>query len=301
MPRAMSKKPDVWMPFYIGDYLADTAHLSTEQHGAYLLLLLAAWKRRGTLPADDEQLAAIARLPMDAWARHRRILAEFFTDDGATWTQARLMREYENAARANEAQQENGRKGGRPKKPTETQPKPTGSIRVNPNESPSPSPSQEATSREGYSQTAPSAAGAADRVGVFEGHDHPVTTPNPVAAFAIVLSRAGFQCTSLNPDLVAYVAEGGTVDHLMQCARLPECVGKKATYPIRIARRELADAAAPMVPGNARAGPSRPLSKTAEAFLTLEGMKSENRLAARRDFEGPAEVAGLIAGPDAGE
>lgn len=296
----MSKKPDVWMPFYIGDYLADTAHLTTEQHGAYFLLLLAAWKRRGTLPDDDEQLAAIVRLPLATWLKHRRILVEFFALGDGLWTQARLMHEYQAAAKANEAQQINGKKGGRPPR-TETQPKPTGSIRVNPNESPSPSPSPEATSREDHSQTAPSAAVSGDRVGVFEGHENPVVTPNPVAAFAIALSRAGFPCTSLNPDLVAYVAAGGTVAHLLQCARLPECQGKKAGYPIRIALRELTDTAAPMAPGNARAGPARTLSKTAEAFLTLEGMKSENRLAARRDFEGPAEVAGLVAGPNTGE
>jgi hypothetical protein len=105
--------------------------------------------------------------------------------------------------------------------------------------------------------TPPSAAGSvdvesngSDRVGQFEGHEGiPSTTPNPVARFAIALTRAGFQITSQNPILLAYVAEGGTVEHLLQCAQLDDCTGKKAAYPLAIARRELAEKASAVTAG----------------------------------------------------
>lgn len=53
--------------------------------------------------------------------------------------------------------------------------------------------------------------------------------------------------------------------------------------------------------GRPRAGPAKPIAKTAQAFLTLEGMKSVNRVDPRRNPAGPPEIAGLVAGPNAGK
>lgn len=86
-----------WMPFYIGDYLADTMHLTTEQHGAYVLLIIAYWRNRGPLPAADTKLRSIARLDAKAWQQSRDTLAEFFLVEGDAWRHTRIDKELARA------------------------------------------------------------------------------------------------------------------------------------------------------------------------------------------------------------
>jgi uncharacterized protein YdaU (DUF1376 family) len=66
------------MPLYVADYLADTTHLSTEAHGAYLLLLMVLWKSGGELQNDDKILARIVRLSPAKWERIKDDVLEFF-------------------------------------------------------------------------------------------------------------------------------------------------------------------------------------------------------------------------------
>jgi uncharacterized protein YdaU (DUF1376 family) len=104
-------KPDAWMPFYPGDYLADTSRLTLEQHGAYLLLILDYW-RNGPPPDDDATLARILGITAGAWRRiapsiramfrpvdgllrHKRIDAE---KEGATNRKAKAKAKAEQAA-----------------------------------------------------------------------------------------------------------------------------------------------------------------------------------------------------------
>jgi uncharacterized protein YdaU (DUF1376 family) len=85
------------MPVYIGDYLADTMHLSTEQHGAYLLLLFHLW-RRGILHDDDVVLAQITGLDPGAWSNSRAVLAGFFEIHDGLWRHRRVEQERSRTA-----------------------------------------------------------------------------------------------------------------------------------------------------------------------------------------------------------
>lgn len=82
-----------YMPLYVADYLADAAHLTTQEHGAYLLLIMTYWQRGEPLPADEIKLARIARLTAEEWSLVRDNLAEFFDISGAEWRHSRIERE----------------------------------------------------------------------------------------------------------------------------------------------------------------------------------------------------------------
>lgn len=80
-----------YMQLYIADYLADTMHLSTEEHGAYLLLMFNYWQTGKPIPKT--RLAKIARLSNDRWISVESSLNEFFSDNGTEWVHERIERD----------------------------------------------------------------------------------------------------------------------------------------------------------------------------------------------------------------
>lgn len=85
------------LPLFTDAYMADTLHLTHEEHGLYLMLLMTIWrspdckipndlewvKRR--LRATDQQMENLVK----------NLLDEFFTTTGNHITQKRLKEEYE--------------------------------------------------------------------------------------------------------------------------------------------------------------------------------------------------------------
>lgn len=77
-----------YMQLYVADYLADTMHLSTEEHGAYLLIIFNYWQTGKPIPKP--RLPKIARLSNDRWISAESSLSEFFKDSGDEWVHERI-------------------------------------------------------------------------------------------------------------------------------------------------------------------------------------------------------------------
>ncbi len=102
----------IWFPKYIGDYTTATTHLSTEQIGAYELLLMTYYRKKGPLLDDDEQLAAITRLPLKRWLKHRPIIVEFFVIKDERWINKRADLEIKGIKKRHDAAVKKGKLGG---------------------------------------------------------------------------------------------------------------------------------------------------------------------------------------------
>lgn len=142
----MSKAPA--MPMYWDAYLADTTHLTTEEHGAYLLLLAAMWRRNGSVPDSDRDNARILGLTPAKWRKVRARFIETisgFTVEGGFITQEKLQKTWKNTQEIIQKNRQNGSKGGRPKlNENSALVKANGSVSVNPNKTiPEPEPEPE--------------------------------------------------------------------------------------------------------------------------------------------------------------
>jgi len=306
-------KPDAWMPLFIGDYLADTQHLTTEQHGAYLLLMLSAWRNGGVLQADDTSLRSISRLDESRWQENRTVLLRFFSLTPNGYVQRRLAEEYEHAWEVYDKRCKSGKKGGRPpvardadnsvgdgenRTVTQTDTR-TGVEKetVSPPQS-QPQPHVPKGTSVLTDATRETETDLTDLVGTFEGH-----TPEQSAAAAakakdainaaIALKRDGCPDVSgTNPHLVQALDDGITARELRDLAG--EFPGKPIKYLIQTARGRRSDAqGASHVPANT----SRPTGRTSLVEQAEAAMRERDE---RRQRERGSVIEGEAVRVDAG-
>ena len=83
------------LPLWTDAYLADTTHLTIVEHGAYILLLMHAWRTpECRLPADEKWIARKLGCSAESYRETVvPVLEEFWKNDGNFWKQKRLTRE----------------------------------------------------------------------------------------------------------------------------------------------------------------------------------------------------------------
>ena len=105
------------LPLFTDAFIADTGHLTAHETGAYLMLLMVAWRiPECRLPDDDAKLARWSRVGARAWQRTKPAVMAFWTLKDGFWTQKRLLLERAKTNDRAQVARNNGMAGGRPPK-----------------------------------------------------------------------------------------------------------------------------------------------------------------------------------------
>lgn len=106
-----------YMPLYIDDYEADTAHLTIAEDGAYNRLLRLLWRTPGcSIPDDDEWVFRRMRAASDEdRAIVLSVLDEFFERKNGRIFSPRLAREHKKVDETSRRRSKAGKMGGRPR------------------------------------------------------------------------------------------------------------------------------------------------------------------------------------------
>jgi uncharacterized protein YdaU (DUF1376 family) len=101
-----------YMPLMVNDYLGKTRHLTTEQHGAYLLLLMTMWNAGGYISDDDTKLARVTGMSKKKWLCNRDTILEFMQRDGGSIYHPKLLELRQKVASQSDLRRAAGAKGG---------------------------------------------------------------------------------------------------------------------------------------------------------------------------------------------
>lgn len=128
------------IPLWTDAYLADTRDLTASQHGAYMLLLMTAWRtKENGLPDDDDKLARWAAMDKRAWLKNKRVVMSFWCKIDGIWHQKRLDDERKRAEHVRKSQVQAGLASALKRK--QTQSRHVATELPTPLQPPSPSPS----------------------------------------------------------------------------------------------------------------------------------------------------------------
>jgi uncharacterized protein YdaU (DUF1376 family) len=235
----MVAKADLWMPLYIGEYVADTMRFTTEQHGAYCLLMMDYW-RSGPPPDDDEVLASITKVPIARWKKVMRpVIAEKFTIKAGVWKHKRIESERSKADDITESLSERGKMGAEArwnKDPSANgQNHATANARKdgrsNATAMPEPmlgdAPLQSQSQVPPQSQSQPPPPNQSGAPAPIGG-----TSLTAAGAMATELRRLEVEVTSMHPTMLQWLSDGFSLPQLIETVKLIRLKPDKATGPI---------------------------------------------------------------------
>jgi uncharacterized protein YdaU (DUF1376 family) len=109
----MSKTP--FMPLQVADFIADTVDLDATATGAYILLLMAQWKRKGaSLPMDHKRLKRITKVGRN-WPKVWDQIKDHFEEDFEGVYNPKCREVVHEVNMKVQANKRNGARGGRAK------------------------------------------------------------------------------------------------------------------------------------------------------------------------------------------
>ena len=213
---------------HLGDYAKDTTHLSMLEHGAYTLLMDRYYGTERPIPEDQVYRVTRAHTKEERKAVDA-VLGEFFTLVQSDWNQGRINAEIAKMQSKVKAAQENGRRGGRPKKnQDETRKKPTGFPLGSENETQQKALQSPVTSHQ--TPNTPTDVGVAPEM------------PAP-GLVCKVMKQAGLaDVNPSHPKLAALLAAGVTAAELVDAARSAVGAGKSFAYALATAEGRRRDA-----------------------------------------------------------
>jgi uncharacterized protein YdaU (DUF1376 family) len=92
--------PKIWFPFYCGDYISDTMHLTREQHGAYLFLIMHCWQNEGKIKNDKKTIKNVSQIS----SKKLTEILQFFREEDGYLVHKRIEKEYAKALAKKELQ-----------------------------------------------------------------------------------------------------------------------------------------------------------------------------------------------------
>jgi len=236
----MSAKQDIWMPLFIGDYLRDTTRLTTEKHGAYLLLIMDYWIN-GAPPDDDEVLASITKMQLPAWRKTRPSLVQLFNVVDGFWHHKRIDEELQKASENAE------RYATRAKKAADKR----WNKDATSNASSIPSSNQQELHGDMHADaTSPSTSSIKtnEETHTVEDCNSFEKTPIGIVCAAIKIqfdlqNKALTDMSQSNPTLIALIDAGATEAEFVDAAKKAASSGKGFGYALGIVKRQREEAA----------------------------------------------------------